>query len=265
MTNRYVGESVPEVIANATTLAARPVLFATVIILVAFIPLFTMRGVPGKIFAPMSITYCFALTGALIFSLRFAPVLASFGAHKISAHDTLVSRWFRTAYGRCVDFLLRSPKIVWGCAALLLIATVIAFGFVGGEFMPPLEEGNLWVRATLPQDIAFEASTALADQFREDLRQFPEVTHVISQNGRPDDGTDVSTFNNVEMFVTLKPDSEWPKGISKEQLISQMQKGLDKYRGVAFNFSQNTQHHVEQAMSGFKNNTHLTLFAHHSA
>jgi cobalt-zinc-cadmium resistance protein CzcA len=260
MTNRYEGESVPEVIANATSLAARPVLFSTVIILVAFIPLFTMRGVPGKIFAPMSITYCFALTGALIFSLCFAPVLASFGAHKISAHDTLVSRWFRTAYGRCLDFLLRSPKIVWGCAAILLIATVIAFNFVGGEFMPPLEEGNLWVRATLPQDIAFEASTALADQFREDLRQFPEVTHVISQNGRPDDGTDVSTFNNVEMFVTLKPDSEWPKGISKEQLISQMQKGLDKYPGVDFNFSQNIQDNVEEAMSGVKGENSLKLF-----
>ncbi len=260
MTNRYVGESVPEVIANATTLAARPVLFATVIILVAFIPLFTMRGVPGKIFAPMSITYCFALTGALIFSLCFAPVLASFGAHKISAHDTLVSRWFRSAYGRCLDFLLRSPKIVWGCAALLLIATVIAFNFVGGEFMPPLEEGNLWVRATLPQDIAFEASTALADQFRDDLRQFPEVTHVVSQNGRPDDGTDVSTFNNVEMFVTLKPDSEWPRGISKEELISQMQKRLDKYPGVDFNFSQNIQDNVEEAMSGVKGENSLKLF-----
>src|SRR5258708_34042094 len=104
MTNRYVGESVPEVIANATTLAARPVLFSTVIILVAFIPLFTMRGVPGKIFAPMAITYCFALTGALIFSLCFAPFRASSGAQKLSAHDTLVSRGFRTAYAGCLEF-----------------------------------------------------------------------------------------------------------------------------------------------------------------
>src|SRR5258708_36412693 len=113
MTNRYVGESVPEVIANATTLAARPVLFATVIIRVAFIPLFTMRGVPGKIFAPMSITYCFALTGALIFALCFAPVLSSYGAKHISGKETRISHVLRNAYDRCLAFILRCPKVIW--------------------------------------------------------------------------------------------------------------------------------------------------------
>ncbi|HEV3036762.1 MAG TPA: CusA/CzcA family heavy metal efflux RND transporter [Candidatus Angelobacter sp.] len=260
MTNRIMGESIPELIANATTLSARPVLFATAIILVAFIPLFTMRGVPGKIFAPMSITYCFALTGALIFALCFAPVLSSYGAHRISPHETRISQMMRKAYDRCLSFILRRPKVIWGGAALLLFAAIVAFQFVGGEFMPPLEEGNLWVRATLPQDIAFESSSSLADQFRNELRQFPEVTQIVSQNGRPDDGTDVSTFNNIEMFVKLKPQEEWPGKISKEDLISQMQKKLEKYPGVSFNFSQNIQDNVEEAMSGVKGENSLKLF-----
>ncbi len=260
LTNRIVGESIPEVIAHATAMAARPVLFSTVIILVAFIPLFTMRGVPGKIFAPMSITYCFALTGALIFALCFAPVLASFGAGKVSAKETRVSTVLRAAYDRCLGLVLRHPKMIWGGAAVLLAATVIAFTFVGGEFMPPLEEGNLWVRATLPQDISFEAAAEFATQFRNDLRSFPEVIHVVSQTGRPDDGTDVSTFNNIEMFVTLKPAGEWPGKISKETLIDQMQKRLDKYPGIDFNFSQNIQDNVEEAMSGVKGENSLKLF-----
>jgi cobalt-zinc-cadmium resistance protein CzcA len=260
MTNRLVGESIPELIANATALSARPVLFATAIILVAFIPLFTMRGVPGKIFAPMSITYCFALTGALIFALCFAPVLSSYGAQHISGQETRISHMLRNAYDRCLAFILRRPKVIWTAAALLLVAAMVAFQFVGGEFMPPLEEGNLWVRATLPQDIAFEASTSLADQFRNELRTFPEVTQIVSQNGRPDDGTDVSTFNNIEMFVTLKPADNWPGKISKEELINQMQKKLEKYPGVSFNFSQNIQDNVEEAMSGVKGENSLKLF-----
>jgi cobalt-zinc-cadmium resistance protein CzcA len=260
MTNRIVGESIPELIANATALSARPVLFATAIILVAFIPLFTMRGVPGKIFAPMSITYCFALTGALLFSLCFAPVLASYGAHRISDKETRVSHILRNAYDRCLKVILNRPKMIWGIAAMLLLAAAIAFRFVGGEFMPPLEEGNLWVRATLPQDISFESSTALADQFRADLRAFPEVIQIVSQVGRPDDGTDPSTFNNIEMFVSLKSSDDWPGKISKEELINQMQQKLEKYPGVSFNFSQNIQDNVEEAMSGVKGENSLKLF-----
>ena len=260
LNNRIAGENVLELVATGTTLASRPVLFATAIILVAFIPLFTMRGVPGRIFAPMSLTYCFALIGALIFALCFAPVLASLGAHKVSGRETRLSHFLRRHYERWLNRTLRKPKVAWACAAIWLLCTIAAFHFVGGEFMPPLEEGNLWVRATLPQDVSFEASTALADHFRHDLRRFPEVTQVISQTGRPDDGTDPSTFNNIEMFVGLKSASEWPGHISKEQLISQMQGELQKYSGIAFNFSQNIQDNVEEAMSGVKGENSLKLF-----
>ena len=260
LNNRIVGESIPSLIANATALAARPVLFATAIILVAFIPLFTMRGVPGKIFAPMSITYCFALTGALIFALGFAPVLASFGAHKVSEGETRLSRALHRAYDSSINFTLRNPRTIWAAAALVLLATGVAFTFVGGEFMPPLEEGNLWVRAELPQDVSFEASSVLADELRAELRSFPEVTQVVSQMGRPDDGTDVTTFNNIEMFVQLKPAGDWPGRISKEELIDRMQHKLSRYPGIDFNFSQNIQDNVEEAMSGVKGENSLKLF-----
>ena len=260
LNNRVEGESLPELVATGTTFASRPVLFATAIILVAFIPLFTMRGVPGKIFAPMSLTYSFALTGALIFALLFAPVLASLGAHRVSATETRVSHFLRRHYEGWLNTVLRRPRLIWIGAVLWLAATAVAFHFVGGEFMPALEEGNLWVRATLPQDISFETSTALADHFRSELRRYPEVTQVISQTGRPDDGTDPSTFNNIEMFVGLKPQKEWPGHVGKEELIEQMQRGLQKYPGVTFNFSQNIQDNVEEAMSGVKGENSLKLF-----
>lgn len=260
LTNRVIGENVADLVAAGTTLAARPVLFSTAIILVAFIPLFTMSGVPGRIFAPMSLTYCFALTGALLFALCFAPVLASFGAHRVSEKETRLSHFLRRHYERLLNATLRRPKLVWICAAIFLAGSAVAFQFVGGEFMPALEEGNLWVRATLPQDISFEASTALADHFRNDLRQFPETTQVVSQTGRPDDGTDPNTFNNIDMFVGLKPAREWPGHMGKEELIAQMQHVLSKYPGVDFNFSQNIQDNVEEAMSGVKGENSLKLF-----
>src|SRR5437016_3774329 len=207
-----------DLIAEATAEAAKPVLFSTLIILVAFIPLFTMQGVPGKIFAPMSVTYGFALTGALIFALIFAPVLSDVFARKQvpttsptvdhssdSAHDddgTWLNRFFSRNYVRALERVLRTQALPWGIAAIVLVGAILLFVFaVGGEFMPPLEEGNLWIRATLPQDISFERAAMLADQLRSEVRRFPEVTQVVSQLGRPDDGTDVTTFNNIELGV----------------------------------------------------------------
>src|SRR5205807_9648454 len=154
-------------IAEGTGEAAKPVLFATLIILVAFIPLFTMQGVPGKIFAPMSVTYGFALTGALIFALVFAPVLTDLLAKPADredwteepgerAQETRLSRFFARHYRRWLDRVFATPGLVWVVAASALIGAALLFVFaVGGEYMPPLEEGNLWTRATLPPDVAF--------------------------------------------------------------------------------------------------------------
>ena len=272
------GQTTAGAIVQGVQDAARPVLFSTLIILVAFIPLFTMQGVPGKIFAPMSVTYGFALTGALIFALVFAPVLSDVFAKKqppvtetakSTAHTshedegTWLSRFFAHHYAYMLDAVLRVPKLIWGVAGVAMIGAILLFVFaVGGEFMPPLEEGNLWIRVTLPQDISFERAAALGDQLRADMAKFPEITQVVSQVGRPDDGTDVTTFNNLEFGVQLKPSSEWPKELhgDKDELIKQMQHAFSKYPGAVFGFSQAIQDNVEEAMSGVKGENSLKLF-----
>ena len=248
-------------IADAAAEAVRPVLFSVLVIIVALIPLFTMQGVPGKIFGPMSMTYGFALTGATLFAILFAPVLASWAGPSGNAHEyTLLVRWLRRGYARALGWALRHRAVVGAAAGVLLIVGMLLLPRLGGEFMPKLEEGNLWVRATLPQDVSFEASAKLAHEIREILLGYPEVAQVVSQMGRPDDGTDVTTFNNVEFMVSLKPPEQWPGGISKPDLTKQMESALEKYPGIGFNFSQNIQDNVEEAMSGVKGENSLKLF-----
>jgi cobalt-zinc-cadmium resistance protein CzcA len=258
-------ENVSDLIIDGVSDAAKPVLFSTLIILVAFIPLFTMQGVPGKIFAPMSVTYGFALTGALIFALIFAPVLGSFAVPRRTqeeAGETRLSGFLRKHYERFLKKALRFSKLTWIIAVGLLIGAVVVFKFVGGEFMPPLEEGNLWIRATMQQDISFQQSEKITNSLRTILRTYPEITQVISQMGRPDDGTDVSTFNNAEFLAELKPAGEWRPQFhkSKDKLISAIQKDFSRYPGIDFNFSQNIQDNVEEAMSGVKGENSLKLF-----
>jgi heavy metal efflux system protein len=249
-------------ISEASAEAAKPVLFSTLIILVAFIPLFTMKGVPGRIFAPMSLTYSYALTGALLFALLFAPMLASFRRSVRSGHnaDPWLMRWLKRHYERILLRIVRNPKKVLAASILLLVASLACFFLVGGEFMPSLEEGNLWIRTTLPQDVSFDYSVKLADDMRHILGSFPEVEQVVSQAGRPDDGTDTTTFNNIEFEVDLKPQSEWTTVRNKDELIDKMNQALGKYPGVSFNFSQNIQDNVEEAMSGVKGENSLKLF-----
>lgn len=265
VSRRLESEDVGELIMEGVGDAARPVLFATIIIMVAFLPLFTMQGVPGKIFAPMSVTYGFALTGALIFALVFAPVLGSYAVPKQvkkEKTDTWLSRFFRKHYERLLARALRFAKLTWLFAFAVLAAAVLLFHFVGGEFMPALEEGNLWIRATMQQDISFQQSEKLTNQMRAVMRSYPEVTQVVSQMGRPDDGTDVSTFNNSEFLVDLKPASQWRPQFheNKDELIAAMQESFRQFPGVDFNFSQNIQDNVEEAMSGVKGENSLKLF-----
>ncbi|HEY6442017.1 MAG TPA: CusA/CzcA family heavy metal efflux RND transporter [Candidatus Acidoferrales bacterium] len=255
------GDSGLELVADATAEAVRPVIFSVLVIIVALIPLFTMQGVPGKIFAPMSETYGFALTGALLFAVLFAPVLASWmRPEKVRGHHTRLVTFLGTRYARALAWTLRHRKTTLAIAVGALGVTLVLGSFMGGEFMPSLEEGNLWVRATLPQDASYELGARMAHEFREILLQYPEVTQVVSQMGRPDDGTDVTTFNNIEFMVSLKNPSQWPGGLTKDQLIRQMDAQLGKFPGVDFNFSQNIQDNVEEAMSGVKGENSLKLF-----
>ena len=263
LSRRAPDEKNSEMIIEGATNAAQPVLFATLIILVAFIPLFTMQGVPGKIFAPMSVTYGFALIGALLFSLIFAPVLAYMVAPaqpNPEHHETRLGGFLRRRYDHGLPRVLAHPGLAWIAALGSLVAAGVLFTFVGGEFMPPLEEGNLWIRATLPQDISFQEAANVADELRAQIGKSPEVTQTVSQMGRPDDGTDVVTFNDVELSVALKPPGEWRHGLTKDMLIDEMSHRLSQIPGMDLNFSQNIQDNVEEAMSGVKGENSLKLF-----
>ncbi|HWZ12512.1 MAG TPA: CusA/CzcA family heavy metal efflux RND transporter [Acidobacteriaceae bacterium] len=263
LSRRLPGEQTGDLIVEGVAEAARPVLFSTAIILVAFIPLFTMQGVAGQIFSPMSVTYGFALAGALLFALIFAPVLGYITApqeNKIGSGYTRLSSWLRKNYDRALHHALHRPSVVWFIAGTTLAAGVLLFVLVGGEFMPALEEGNLWIRATLPQDISFSTAARLADNFRAVIAESPEVTQTVSQMGRPDDGTDVSTFNNIEVSASLKPAAQWRKGLTKPKLIEEINDRLSRFPGIELNFSQNIQDNVEEAMSGVKGENSLKLF-----
>ena len=250
-----------ELVAEATAEAVRPVIFSVLVIVIALVPLFTMQGVPGKIFAPMSETYVFALAGALLFAVLLAPILASFmRPEKVRAHHTILVTWLGKRYATALKWTMSRRKTTLAIAGAALIITLLLTRFLGGEFMPKLEEGNLWVRATLPQDVSYEASAKMAKDIREILLGYPVVTQVVSQLGRPDDGTDVTTFNNIEFMVSLKHLNEWPSGLTKEKLISQMDSQLEKFPGIDFNFSQNIQDNVEEAMSGVKGENSLKIF-----
>ena len=263
LSRRTEDENNVDLIIEGASNASKPVLFATLIILVAFIPLFTMQGVPGKIFAPMSVTYGFALSGALIFSLIFAPVLAQLIVPtqlKQEKHETFLGGFLRRRYDKGLPRVLAHRRLTWVVALVCLVGSGILFTFVGGEFMPPLEEGNLWIRATLPQDISFDAAANIADELRAQIAKSPEVIQTVSQMGRPDDGTDVVTFNDVEVSVALKPPDQWRPGLSKNQLIDEMNRRLSQIPGMDLNFSQNIQDNVEEAMSGVKGENSLKLF-----
>ncbi len=249
------------IIAEATAEAVRPVIFSVLVIVVSLTPLFTMQGVPGKIFAPMSETYVYALTGALIFAVIFAPVLASWiRREKVRTAPTRLVRWLLRRYETTLRWALHHRGVTLSIAGTCLAVAMALTLLLGGEFMPQLEEGNLWIRATLPQDVSFEIGSKMAHDVREILLKYPEVTQVVSQMGRPDDGTDVTTFNNVEFMVNLKNPGQWPSGLTKDKLVAQMDAELTKYPGVDFNFSQNIQDNVEEAMSGVKGENSLKIF-----
>ncbi|HSA61493.1 MAG TPA: CusA/CzcA family heavy metal efflux RND transporter [Nitrospiraceae bacterium] len=255
------GLTIHQQIVRAARQVGQPIFYSTAIIVVAFVPLFTMTGVPGKIFAPMSVTYGFALVGALLMAFTLAPVLCSFLLKgPISETDTTVVRVIRTIYLRIVMWALDHRTIVVGFAAGVLIVTFVALQFLGGEFMPALEEGNLWVRATMPVDISFDQADRLTGEIRRLFRESPEVDTIVSQLGRPDDGTDPTSFFNGEFLATLKPQSEWRAGLSKDDLIEEIEGRLKAIPGVIFNFSQVIQDNVEEAMSGVKGENSIKLF-----
>ena len=248
---------------------AGPMTFSTVIIGIAFLPLFTMTGVSGVIFSPMAHTYAFAIGGAILMALTLTPVLANkFVSGSDEEKESIIMRVLHKAYAPAFDLAMKWPKMALSLSLVPIILCIVLFPLLGGEFMPKLEEGNFWIRATLPMSINLDQSAKYVGKMRSILRgcpidpktectdqnrKHPEVLTVISQLGRPDDGTDVSGFYNIEMFAPLEQFDKWPRGVTKEKLTDELSKELTTaFPGVVFNFSQYINDNVEEALSGVK-------------
>ena len=250
------------VIANAATEVNQSILFAAAIIIAGFVPLFTLSGIEGHIFGPMARTYGYAIAGGLIATFTISPALcALLLPASVAETETVLVRWLRRVYEPVVEFALANRIITLGSLAILLVIAGIAARGLGLEFMPRLEEGNFWIRATMPTSVSLEASNGYVNRMRRVIGSFPEVQAVVSQHGRPDDGTDATGFFNAEFFVPLKSADSWPAGVDKEKLTQQLMASLtQKFPGVDFNFSQYIEDNVEEAASGVKGENSVKLF-----
>src|SRR3984957_1040737 len=250
------------VIANAATEVNQAILFAAAIIIAGFVPLFTLSGIEGHIFGPMAKTYGYAIAGGLIATFTISPALSALLLpDSVEETETAVVRVLRRVYEPVVEFCLANRVITLGSLGVLMVFAFIASHSLGLEFLPKLEEGNFWVRATLPESISLEEGNSYVNGMRRVIKSFPEVETVISQHGRPDDGTDATGFFNAEFFVPLKPFDNWPSGVDKDKLTMQLTAALaEKFPGVDFNFSQYIQDNVEEAASGVKGENSVKLF-----
>jgi heavy metal efflux system protein len=249
-------------IANSASQVSRGILFSALIIVAGFIPLFTMSGVEGHIFGPMARTYAYAIVGGLIATFTVSPALASLLLPEtLRETETAMVRWLRHVYQPVVEFALANRVLTLGAAGLVLVLAVLAAQGLGSEFLPHLEEGNLWIRASMPPSISLEAGDAYVNRMRRIIKSYPEVQTVISQHGRPDDGTDATGFFNAEFFAPLKPFDQWPAGMDKAKLIDTLTKRFQsEFPGADFNFSQYIEDNVEEAASGVKGENSVKLF-----
>jgi cobalt-zinc-cadmium resistance protein CzcA len=253
----------------------RALFFSTTIIICAFIPLFSMTGPEGALFGPMANTYAFAIFGALCLALTLAPVLCSFLFHnKQEESDTIVDRLMKRRYLKALSQVLRHRYATLLVMGVLLAVTATMVPQLGGEFMPQLEEGNLWIRALLPRTVSLEGAARLAPRLRQVIASVPEVRGVMSHIGRPDDGTDVTSFFNVEFNVPLRRMEEWrrqpvtlwgrplwwTRTITREEIQDELMAKFHEFPGVNFNFSQLIRDNVEEALSGVKGANSVKLF-----
>jgi heavy metal efflux system protein len=246
-----------ERIRNAAHEVQRPVFFAIAIIITAYLPIFTLQRVEGRLFHPMAWTVAFALIGALLFSMIVAPVLSSLLFSKgVREWHNPVMEFLKKRYRNALRWAIEHRLVTVGGAGIGLAVTIylIMGGVIGSEFLPHLDEGALWVRGTLAPSTGPTEGTRLANQTRIVLCSFPEVIQCTSQVGRPDDGTDTTGFFNTEYFVDLKPKEKWRRVFheDKERLIAAMQRELDKIPGAIWNFSQPIADNMEEAVSGVK-------------
>ena len=249
-------------IMSASADVSRSIFFAAAIIIAAFLPLFTLSGVEGNIFGPMARTYAYALAGGLLATFTVTPALSAIilPSH-LEETETWIVRKLDALYLPVLNWAIANRNIVMAGAAVLVVTTIIFARMLGLEFLPKLEEGNLWIRATLPPTISLQEGNTYVNEMRKVIRARPEVESVVSQHGRPDDGTDAAGLFNAEFFAPLKPVGEWPGTRDKEELTGQLLKELqDRFPGVEFNFSQYLQDNVSEAVSGVKGENSIKLY-----
>jgi cobalt-zinc-cadmium resistance protein CzcA len=221
-----------------------------------------LSGVEGNIFGPMARTYAYALAGGLLATFTVTPALSALilPSHMQEADTWIVAR-MHALYSPVLRWAVESRKLVLGGAAVLVVLTLVCSRLLGLEFLPKLEEGNLWIRATLPPTVSLEEGNSYVNEMRRLIRSRPEVEAVVSQHGRPDDGTDAAGLFNAEFFAPLKPVGEWPGTHDKEELTAELLRQLqDKFPGVEFNFSQYLQDNVSEAVSGVKGENSIKLY-----
>lgn len=249
-------------ILSAAADVSRSIFFAAAIIIAAFLPLFTLSGVEGNIFGPMARTYAYALAGGLLATFTITPALSAIilPSH-VHETETWIMGMLHRIYMPVLNWAVDNRRLVVGAAIGLVVMTVVGGRLLGLEFLPKLEEGNLWIRATLPPTISLETGNAYVNEMRKLIRARPEVEAVVSQHGRPDDGTDAAGLFNAEFFAPLKPVSAWPGTHDKDELTTELLAQLqDKFPGVEFNFSQYLQDNVSEAVSGVKGENSIKLY-----
>ncbi len=253
-----------DVILAAAKDVDRPIFYSVAVILAGYLPIYALTGPSAKLFHPMAETMSFALVGALILTLTLVPVLASYWFKKgVREHTNRPYEWMKRKYATQLDWALARPKLTMLIAVLIFGATLLLVPFIGGEFMPHLDEGALWVRATMPYTISFEEASSIAPQIRAILMSYPQVTVIASELGRPDDGTDPTGFFNCEFYVGLKPykDAAWGGNIStKPQLIEAINKKLSAFPGIVFNYTQPAEDAVDEALTGLKSSLAVKIY-----
>src|SRR5450432_3503134 len=251
-----------DVILTAAKDVDRPIFYSLAVILAGYLPIYALTGPAGKLFHPMAETMSFALVGALILTLTLVPVLSSYWFKSgVKEKQNRAVNWMKEKYAMPLDWALDHPKATMTIATLIFGASLLLLPFISAEFIPHLDEGALWIRATMPYTISFEESSKISPQVRAILRSFPEVTVVASEHGRPDDGTDATGFFNDEFFVGLKPYAEW-KGPyrTKEALIETISKKLEAFPGITFNHTQPAEDAVDEAETGLKSSLAVKVF-----
>ena len=240
---------------------ARAVFFSKLIIITALIPIFSFQKVEGKMFSPLAYTLGFALLGALLFTLTLVPVMSSMLLKRnVREKNNFFVRFINGKSVAFFDKCHAHRKISVGIAGIVAVGGLWMFTLLGTEFLPQLNEGSIYIRATLPQSISLNESVQLANKMRARLAAYPEVKQVLSQTGRPNDGTDATGFYNIEFHVDIYPEKEWESGLDKMLLIEKMQEDLSMYPGIDFNFSQPITDNVEEAASGVKGSIAVKVF-----